>query len=412
MATEVKMPQLGLTMEEGTITKWMIAEGDHVKPGEVLAEITTDKLTNEIESEVDGVVLKIVAQIGVDIPVKGVLCVIGSEGEVYKAGEMEESTKTEEVKTEVTPAQNEEPVVATKGNIRIKISPLAKKTANKLGTDYLDLTGTGPGGRIIQKDIIEASNKIVEKVAEQKAEIKVEQKTVSVNVPLMDGDTVEPMTGMRKIVSERMSRSHTEIPNVTQTMKIDVTKLVQFRKELNETRTDRLSINDFVMKATAKALKENKNVLVSFGGDKIIHRAHINLGMAVAIDTGLIVPVIRDADKMSISELSSVAKDLGQRARDGKLNMDEYSGSTLTVSNMGMFGIESFTPIINQPDGAILGVNEIQSELDMDDEGKLFKKQVMRVSMTFDHRLMDGAVAAKFKLSVKKLLENPIDIIL
>lgn len=404
MATEVKMPQLGLTMEEGTVTKWFKSEGDSVKAGEPIAEITTDKLTNEIDSEVDGVMLKLVAKIGEYIKVKGLLCVIGEPGEVYQGSE---STPEAEVKEEqVSEAAVEEvQVLQVQRGGRIKISPFARKTADKLEIDYSNLMGTGPGGRIIQQDIIDASNRKPE-------ETVAAAPLIPLDVELMDGDTTEPLMGMRKVVAERMLRSYSEIPSVTQTMKIDVTKLVQFRKELNEGREDRLSINDFIMKAVAKALKENRNVLVSFGGDKIIKRQHINLGMAVALDEGLIVPVIKDADRMSITELSSQAKDLAKRAREGTLNLDEYSGSTFTISNVGMLGIESFTPIINQPDGAILGACEIQSELDMNDEGELFKKKVMRISMTFDHRLMDGAVAAKFKLSVKNLLENPIDVIL
>jgi pyruvate dehydrogenase E2 component (dihydrolipoamide acetyltransferase) len=187
---------------------------------------------------------------------------------------------------------------------------------------------------------------------------------------------------------------------------------MEFRKQLNANRETKLSVNDFMLKAVAKALKNNKNILVSLDGDKIIKRAHVNLGMAVSMDEGLIVPVIKDADKMGIEELSAAAKDLAVRAREGKLNMDEYKGSTFTISNLGMFGVESFTPIINQPDAAILGVNTIQSELDMDDEGKVFKKQVMKISLTFDHRLLDGSAAAVFQLDIKKLLEDPINVLL
>lgn len=405
MATEVKMPQLGLTMEEGTVTKWFKSEGDSVKAGEPIAEITTDKLTNEIDSEVDGVMLKIIAKVGEYIKVKGLLCVIGQPGETYQVAESGPEVKEEQI---IEAPVQEVQVEQTQRKGRIKISPFARKTADKLEIDYSNLMGSGPGGRIIQKDIIDASNR----KPEESIVAKVEEKMIPLDVELMDGDTSEPLMGMRKVVAERMLRSYSQIPSVTQTMKIDVTKLVEFRKELNEGRENRISINDFIMKAVAKALKENRDVLVSFGGDKIIKRAHINLGMAVALDEGLIVPVIRDADRLSITELSSQAKDLALRAREGTLNLDEYSGSTFTISNMGMMGIESFTPIINQPDGAILGACEIQSELDMNDEGELYKKQVMRISMTFDHRLMDGAVAAKFKLSVKKLLENPIDVIL
>ena len=199
---------------------------------------------------------------------------------------------------------------------------------------------------------------------------------------------------------------------MTQNVKIDVTALMAFRKQVNESSDQKFSVNDFVLKAVAKALKANKHILVSIDGDQIIKRAHVNLGMAVALDDGLIVPVIRDADKLTLSELAETARDLASRARENKLTMEEYKGSTFTISNLGMFGVETFDPIINQPDAGILGVCAIQDELAMDEDGKIFKKQVMRISFTFDHRLIDGAVAAKFELAVKALLEDPMQILL
>ena len=410
MAVEIRMPQLGLTMEEGTVDQWLKQEGDEVKIGDPIVQIQTDKLTSEIESEVDGVLLKIVAKEGEDIPVKGLLSYIGQPGEeVGTADEAaadpeEEIPDAAEVKAEETFA-----ALPSMSGGRIKISPLARKTAKKLGVDITILHGTGPGGRIIQQDILK---KAEEPAAPEKAAPAEPAATHAGSIELMDGDTVVKLTGMRKTIAERMYRSHNEIPAVTQDVKIDVTKLMEFRKQLNANRETKLSVNDFMLKATAKALKKNKNILVSLDGDKIIKRAHVNLGMAVSLDEGLIVPVIKDADKMGIEELSDTAKDLAVRAREGKLNMDEYSGSTFTISNLGMYGVSSFTPIINQPDAAILGVNTIQSELDMDDEGKVFKKQVMTISLTFDHRLLDGSAAAVFQQDIKKLLEDPMNIIL
>lgn len=411
MAVEIRMPQLGLTMEEGTIDQWLKQEGDQVKIGDPIAQIQTDKLTSELESDVDGVLLKIVAQEGEDIPVKGLLAYIGEAGEsvgiVDEVAAAVEELVPMDVETKVEETAETLPVV-TVG--RIKISPLAKKTAKKLGVDYTNLKGTGPGGRIIQEDIIK---KAEEPKVEAPVQASAEPAAVkSESVELMDGDTVVKLSGIRKTIAERMYKSHSEIPVVTQDVKIDVTKLMEFRKQLNANRETKLSVNDFMLKAVAKALKNNKNILVSLDGDKIIKRAHVNLGMAVSMDEGLIVPVIKDADKMGIEELSAAAKDLAVRSREGKLTMDEYKGSTFTISNLGMFGVESFTPIINQPDAAILGVNAIQSELDMDDEGKVFKKQVMKISLTFDHRLLDGSAAAVFQLDIKKLLEDPINILL
>ena len=228
----------------------------------------------------------------------------------------------------------------------------------------------------------------------------------------MEGDTIVKLAGMRKVVSERMWASHNEIPPVTQNIKVDVTELMKFRKMLLETTGKKYSVNDLILKATAKCLRAHPEMLVSMDGNQIIQRAHVNLGMAVALDGGLIVPVIRDADKMGLDQLAETAKDLATRAKENKLTPDEYKGSTFSISNLGMFGIETFTPIINQPDAAILGVCAIQDELALDDEGNVCKKQVMRLSVTLDHRLLDGAVVAKFQMDLRDLLQSPMSILL
>ena len=415
MAFEIKMPQLGLTMEEGTVAQWLKQEGDTVAKGDVLLEITTDKLTSEIESEADGVLLKIVAKEGEDVPVKGLLGYIGEAGEtVGDAAPAAAPAAAAPAPAEV-PAAAPAPAPAAKADgSRIRISPLARKTAAKLGVDYQNLTGSGPSGRIVQKDILaaaEAAKQQPAPVAEAPAAAPAPA-AKSGELELMDGDEVVKLAGMRKVVAERMAKSAREIPTVTQNVKIDVTKLVAFRKQINETSGQKFSMNDFILKAVANALRANPHILVSIDGNQIIKRAHVNLGMAVALDDGLIVPVIRDADKLSLSQISATAKDLAVRARENKLAMDEYKGSTFTISNLGMFGVETFDPIINQPDAGILGVCAVQDELDMDDGGKIFKKQVMRISFTFDHRLIDGAVAAKFELAIKELLEDPMRILL
>ena len=411
MAFEIKMPQLGLTMEEGTVAQWLKQEGDTVAKGDVLLEITTDKLTSEIESEADGVLLKIVAKEGEDVPVKGLLGYIGEAGETVGDAA---PVAAPAVPAEVPAAAPAPAPVAKADGSRIRISPLARKTAAKLGVDYQNLTGSGPSGRIVQKDILaaaEAAKQQPAPVAEAPAAAPAPA-AKSGELELMDGDEVVKLAGMRKVVAERMAKSAREIPTVTQNVKIDVTKLVAFRKQINETSGQKFSMNDFILKAVANALRANPHILVSIDGNQIIKRAHVNLGMAVALDDGLIVPVIRDADKLSLSQISATAKDLAVRARENKLAMDEYKGSTFTISNLGMFGVETFDPIINQPDAGILGVCAVQDELDMDDEGKIFKKQVMRISFTFDHRLIDGAVAAKFELAIKELLEDPMRILL
>ena len=404
MAFEVKMPQLGLTMEEGTVTRWVKQEGDAVKAGEVILEITTDKLTSEVESEHDGILLKIVAQEGEDIPVKGLLAYIGEAGE--QVGGVA-------APVEAVPVFAAAPAVAPVSGGRVRISPLARKTAVKLGVDYSGIKGTGPMGRIVQKDILAAAEtvKAAPVAAAAPAAPKPAAQTAG-SVELMDGDEVVKLSGMRKVVAERMTKSAQEIPVVTQNVKIDVTDLMAFRKKVNNELGVKYSLNDYILKATAKALRNNRHILVSIDGDKIIKRAHVNIGMAVALDDGLIVPVLKDADKMGLDEISRTAKDLAERARTNKLGMDEYKGSTFSISNLGMFGVETFDPIINQPDSGILGVCAVQDELVMDEEGNISKRQFMRISFTFDHRLIDGATAAKFELAIRELLENPMQILL
>lgn len=426
MAYEILMPQLGLTMEEGTVSEWLKHEGDAVKAGEAVAEITTDKLTNEIQSEHDGVLLKIVAAEGEDVPVKGVLAYIGEPGEVIggqgaapavnapAAGPAAEAVQS-------APAA-EVPMPVSSDGRRIRISPLARKTAAKLGiSDFSGIIGSGTSGRIVRSDILaaaEASAKTaaeakpsaaVQPASESKAEVKASK---SGSVELMDGDTVIKMSGMRKVVAERMMSSHTEIPPVTQNTKVDVTELVKFRKLLINETGRKYSVNDLILKATAKMLKAHPEILVSYDNGRMIQRAHVNIGMAVALDAGLIVPVIRDADQLGLDAIADKAKDLAGRAKDNKLLPDEYKGSTFSVSNLGMFGIETFTPIINQPDAAILGVCAIQDELVMDDEGNISKRQFMRLSFTYDHKLIDGATAAKFIMDLRDLLQSPMRILL
>ena len=413
MAFEVLMPQLGLTMEEGTVSQWIKHEGDEVKAGDVILEITTDKLTNEVASEHDGVLLKIVAQEGEDIPVKGLLAYIGQPGEaVGGAAAPAPAAAPAAEAAPAAPAAAPAPVAAA-GGARIRISPLARKTAAKLGVDYSHIAGSGSSGRITQRDILAAANapKTAAPAAVEAAAAPAPAAKAG-SLELMEGDTVIKLAGMRKVVSQRMWASHNEIPPVTQNIKVDVTALMKFRKMLLAETGKKYSVNDLVLKATAKCLRQHPEMLVSLDGDQIIQRAHVNLGMAVALDAGLIVPVIRDADKLSLDALSAAAKDLAVRAKENKLGADEYKGSTFTVSNLGMFGIETFTPIINQPDAAILGVCAIHDELDMDDEGKLFKKQVMRLSCTLDHRLLDGSVVAKFEMDLRDLLEKPMSILL
>ncbi len=409
MAFEVLMPQLGLTMEEGTVSQWVKHEGDAVKTGDVLLEITTDKLTNEVTSEHDGVLLKIVAQEGEDVPVKGLLCYVGQAGESVGDAPAAAPAAAAPAAAPAAPAAAPAAVPVAAG-ARLRVSPLARKTAAKLGVDLSKLTGSGPSGRIRQQDVLAAANAAQAAApAPAAAAAPAARPAAKGGLELMEGDTVVKLAGLRKVVAQR---SHTEIPPVTQNTKVDVTELMKFRKMLLAETGSKYSVNDLILKATAKCLRAHPEVLVSLDGDQIIQRAHVNLGMAVALDAGLIVPVIRDADRLGLDALSAAAKDLASRAKSNKLTPDEYKGSTFSVSNLGMFGIETFTPIVNQPDAAILGVCAVEDELVMDDQGGISKHQVMRLSFTYDHRLIDGAVAAKFVMALRDLLEKPMSIIL
>lgn len=414
MAYEVLMPQLGLTMEEGTISRWLKQEGDTVKTGEEILEITTDKLTNTVASEHDGILLKIVAQEGEDIPVKGLLAYIGEAGEAVGNSTPAPASVAAAPEAGLPVSAAAAPAAVPSGGSRMRISPLARKIAAKLGVSYAGIDGSGPARRIVAKDIYAAADA-------QRAVIR-QDMTAPSAIPTtariksgavrMDGDTVSKLSGMRRIVSERMLQSHSEIPPVTQNIKVDVTELMKLRKTLETMAGKKYSVNDLILKAAAKCLRAHPEVLVSYDGGCVVQHTHVNLGMAVALDAGLIVPVIRDADQLGLDALSEAAKDLAARAKENKLMSDECKGSTFSVSNLGMFGIETFTPIINQPDAAILGVCAIADELSLNEEGAVTVHKVMRLSLTYDHRLLDGAVAAKFEMDLRDLLQTPINILL
>lgn len=399
MAYEVLMPQLGLTMEEGTVSAWKKHEGDSVKVGDVLLEITTDKLSHEILSEYEGTLLRIAAREGEDVPVKGLLACIG------EVGETADSETADGGETPPLPAA--EDALPARGEVaRVRISPLARKTAKKLGVDYSGLTGSGASGRICQADILALAGAADSVPPSEAAAVSHAEHGGG-----MEGDNAVKISGMRKVVSQRMLAAHREIPPVTQNIRVDVTELMKLRQLLLETTGRKYSVNDLVLKATAKCLRAHPEMLVSLEGDQIVHHTHVHLGMAVAIEGGLIVPVIRDADRMGLEELTDTAGNLARRARENKLSAGEIQGSTFSVSNLGMFGIESFTPIINQPNAAILGICAVQEEAAVDDDGAVTKRQIMRLSVTLDHRLLDGAVVARFEMDLRDLLQNCMNIL-
>ncbi len=400
MATEIIMPQLGLTMEEGTISKWIKQEGDKVNIGDVLVEITTDKLSSEIESEVEGVLLKIVAQEGEDIPVKGLIAVIGNEGEKIDSPAVPkeaEETKTEEAKPKIE-APKAQSVTETG---RIKASPLAKKTAADLGVELVGVAGSGTGGRIIQKDVFEAAENKKPQPAEQAALPAPAVQTAS-------ADIIKPLSNMRKVIGKRMQQSKQTAPHVTITTEINVDKTVALRNKLNAKNTDvRFSYNDILVKMAATALRSYPVLNSSITEDSFIIHDRINIGVAVALDEGLIVPVVRDADRKGLKAITAETKGLISKARANTLSPDEMSGATFTISNLGSYDIDGFTPVINLPEAAILGVGRIVRKPIVNENDEIVPASMMVLSLSFDHRVVDGATASEFLKKLKGYLEDP-----
>ena len=403
MAAEVRMPQLGLTMEEGTIEKWIKQVGDKVAIGDVLVEITTDKLSSEIESEFEGVLLKIVAQEGEDIPVKGLMAIIGEEGEKLDAPAAKVE-KAEEKVEEAPKASAPQAAVVSAGG-RVKASPLAKKIAAELGVDLTTVAGSGPNGRIVQKDVLSAEVKPAVVAQTVKENVK---PVAPVTVSAVSGDIVKPLTNMRKVIAKRMQQSKTTAPHVTLTTEVNVDKTIALRSKLNAKNTDvRFSYTDILVKMAATALRNYPKINASITDDSIILHDKVNVGVAVALDDGLIVPVVKDADRKGLKAITKEAKDLINKARTNALSPDEMSGATFTISNLGSYDIDGFTPIINLPEAAILGVGRIVKKAVVNANDEIVPASMMVLSLSFDHRVVDGAQAAEFLKAIKGYLEDP-----
>jgi len=430
MAEIIRMPRLSDTMEEGNIVAWLKKVGDKVSPGDILAEVETDKATMELESFNEGYLLYISVEKG-PVPVNEILAVIGAKGEDYKSllasgSKNESSEKTPQVKKEEEPAEKETvasestPVKAestqeeiknqpssnpketelskseaTPGNeSRIKSSPLAKTIAADAGIDIASLKGSGDGGRIIKRDV-------------ENFVLNNKTPAVKSNGPATPEYGEFPLSQMRKTIARRLVESKFSAPHFYLTMKITMDKTMEARKLINEQSGLKISINDFVIKACAVALRMHPAINSSWLGDKIRVNKDINIGVAVAVDEGLLVPVLFGADHMGLSEMNTQINALAVKARQKKLQPPEMQGNTFTVSNLGMFGIDEFTAIINPPDSAIMAVGTISQELHMID-GKVGTSNVMKVTMSCDHRVVDGATGAKFLQTFKQLLENPV----
>lgn len=421
MATEYKMPQLGLTMTEGTVTKWFKAVGDTVAVGEVLVEVATDKITNQLESNLAGVLLEIIVDEGATAPVQAVIAIIGQPGEKVATTTKATSVVKELLQTTVTEAAESIGTYAAAVNVagRIKASPYAKKLAAAQSVDLSVVTGTGPGGRIVERDIREyamqaptkASPLAVKVAAEHQvnlAEIQKETRIMKADVlaAVKPATVAKPLVGIRKVIAERMALSWNTAPHVHLTVEVDMTAVLGLKENLVRATGQKASVTELVVKCAAYALREMPVVNASLMDNQIVLHEAVNIGIAVALDDGLIVPVVRNADQKNLSQLREAIVSLGGKARSGKLSPDEISGGTFTVTNLGMFGTDHFTPVINPPESAILGVCRIV-EKPVVLAGTIVTRPMSNFILGFDHRLIDGAVGAKFMARLRELLENP-----
>jgi len=421
MEEVVLMPRLSDTMEVGVIAGWHKQVGDAVKKGDVLADIETDKATMELESYKNGTLLYIGAEKGEKIPVNGLLCVIGEKGKVNvdaivaaaKSGAslttQVAATSTPTAPTPSTPA----PVISTPSTIvetvsstsngRIKASPLAKKIAQDKGVDLSSLRGSGDGGRIIKADLDNIPTGARSTTPVSAAPVYTGQTT--------EGFTDIPNSQMRGVIARRLAESKFSAPHFYLKMEINMDQAISARTQLNEVSPVKVSFNDFVIKAVALALRQHPAVNASWLGDKIRRYHHVHVGVAVAIEDGLIVPVVRFADNKTLPQIAAEAKELAAKAKSKKLQPNEFTGNTFTISNLGMMDIDEFTAIINPPDSCILAVGRISEKIVRKADG-FAATQVMKVTLSCDHRSVDGASVAAFLQTVKKLLENPIQLFL
>ena len=411
----ISMPRLSDTMEEGTVASWLKSVGDEVEEGDILAEIETDKATMEFESFYSGTLLHIGIQEGEGAPVDSLLAIIGPEGTdvdaVLKAQAGGGSSKKEASKEAAPKASEEsskeESAPATQDGQRIFASPLAKKIAEEKGINLADVKGTGDNGRIVKKDIENFTP--AEKAAAPSTE-KAEAAPAVAPVALPVGEeSVEEVKNstMRKVIAKRLGESKFTAPHYYLTIEVDMDNAKASRAQINNLPDTKVSFNDMVLKACAMALKMHPQVNTTWNGDSMLYKHHVHMGVAVAVDEGLVVPVVKFADQLSLTQLGSAVKDLAGRARNKKIKPDEMEGSTFTVSNLGMFGIQEFTSIINQPNSAILSVGAIV-EKPVVKNGEIVPGSTMKVTLACDHRTVDGATGAQFLQTLRAYLENPV----
>jgi pyruvate dehydrogenase E2 component (dihydrolipoamide acetyltransferase) len=428
MAEVVYMPKLSDTMTEGVVAAWTKKVGDTVKAGEVLAEIETDKATMEFESFFDGVLLHIGVETGKAAPVNSVLAIIGQAGEDISAalanasagapgataGTPEASPSLAPVAAQAAPEAPTPapavaptpapvataPIVANNASDRVFASPLAKKLASERGIDIQAVAGTGENGRIVKRDV---DHYVPYTPANKPAAMPSHSGQVSY--------TDEPISQMRKTIARRLAESKFTAPHFYLTLDIDMSNAIATRKALNNLEGVKVSFNDMVIKAVAMALRQHPTVNSAWMGDFIRRNDHVNIGVAVAVDEGLLVPVVRFADNKGLTQISAEVREFAQKAKDKKLQPSDWEGNTFTISNLGMFGIESFTAIVNPPDSCILAIGGIK-EVPVVKNGQVVPGSVMKVTLSCDHRVVDGASGASFLQTFKTYMEQPAAMLL
>ncbi len=409
MANTVEMPKLGFDMAEGKLIKWIKAENEKIEKGEVLAEIETDKATVEVESPFSGVVARHLVEENSILPVGAPIAVITAEGESF---DQEASTapkpETEQaaakpVKPEAMSAEKkEEPSEKQQTSEMIKASPLAKRIAREKGIDLSGISGSGPGERIVMRDL----EKVQASAA--KAELQPTAKTDS-SIPKASGkDEIVEISRLRSAIGKRMLESHQSIPYFTLTHSYNAEALITLRKELNEGAADdeKISVNDFFIRAAALALAKYPNLNASISGNQITHRGNIHIGVAVAVENGLLTIVVKNADQKPLSDVSIEMREMAARVRDGKVRNDDIEGSTFTISNLGMFDVEDFSAIINPPEAAILAIGSVM-QVPVVKDGILAIGWRVKATLSADHRITDGAEAARFMQHLALFLEQP-----
>ena len=438
MATELLMPKLGLTMTEGTIDEWKKKEGDAVQKGEILYSVATDKLTNDVESDADGVLLKILVAEGETVPCKTLVGWLGQPGEAVPDGAAPAAAAAPAAEAPAVGAAGAaaSAAPAREAGAYVPATPYAKKLAREKGFDLGQIPATGYKGVVVAKDVLGftpaaaaaaapavKASPLAAKVA---ADLGIDLGAVNAHGRVLAQDILaylestrekaepaaedareetKPMSGMRKAIARNMLASVQTSPTVTFNLGIDMSEMKRYREQL-KAKEIKVSYTDLLVKFVSKALTEFPLLNCSVEDNKIIYKHYVNMGVAVALDNGLVVPNITDADKKSLTEISAEVKELAKLAREGKLPPEKLRGGTFTITNLGMYGIESFTPIINQPEVAILGVNTMEDKVVVRN-GEMVIRPIMNLSLTADHRVVDGSVAAQFLQRVKSLMENP-----